>query len=79
VWSSVLAALAELGGVSESPEAEAARAAYETSDSIPDAVRASVCGAELVTWGFSRDVDLAVEIDTSEVVPVLRDQAFQSA
>ena len=67
----VLAALAEHGGCSESPEAAAARAAYETSDSIPDDVRGSASGVELVTSGFSQDVDVAVEIDASDVVPVL--------
>jgi 2-phosphosulfolactate phosphatase len=74
----VLAARSELAPLAESPEAAAARAAYETSDSIPDDVRTSVSGAELVTSGFSQDVDVAVEIDTSDGVPILRGEAFQS-
>lgn len=72
----VLAALARPG--SESPEAAAARAAYEVARSIPDAVRRCASGIELVTGGFGQDVEVAVEIDASDIVPVLVDGAFRA-
>ena len=66
----VSAALGECAGLSESPEAAAARAAYAGCESVADDVRRSASGVELVTSGFSQDVDIAVEIDVSDVVPV---------
>lgn len=71
------AVLAGLPSAGASPEARAAVAAY-------DAVRGRTCaalpacrsGQELVEGGFARDVEIAAEADVSEVVPVLRGEAF---
>lgn len=75
----VVAALARCGGCTESPEAAGARALYEVTQSVPDAVRRCASGVELVRAGFGQDVDVAVEVDASPVVPVLTDGAFQRA
>lgn len=75
----LLAALAQRGGAAESPEAKCARAAYEGTDSVPDAVRNSASGVELVVAGFAEDVEVAVDIDASSVVPVLSGGAFRAA
>ena len=71
----VLAALARHGA--ESPEAAAARSAYESCRSVPDAVRHCASGVELTTSGFAEDVEIAVETDVTDVVPVLVDGAFR--
>ena len=75
----VLAALAARGGSTESPEAAAARTAYETTNSVADVIRRCASGVELADAGFAEDVDVAVDTDASHVVPVLRDGAFQRA
>lgn len=74
----VLSALGS-GAGSESPEARVARAAYEATPSVPDAVRGCASGLELARAGFGRDVEIAVELDASDVVPVLGGGAFRPA
>jgi len=71
----VLAALARHGA--ESPEATAARSAYESCRSVPDAVRHCASGVELTSGGFEADVEIAIEVDASDVVPLLVDGAFR--
>jgi len=44
---------------------------------VPALIRGSVSGRELVAQGFGRDVDLAVEVAVSAVVPVLAGGAFE--
>jgi len=73
----VLAALAHRGGGPESPEARGARAAYQGTGSVEEAVRRCASGLELRDRGFGEDVEIAVEGDVSRVVPVLADGAFQ--
>jgi 2-phosphosulfolactate phosphatase len=75
----VLAALARQGGFTESPEAARARAAYEPARSVPDAIRHCASGVELRARGFGPDVEVAVEIDASDVVPVLVGGTFRPA
>jgi 2-phosphosulfolactate phosphatase len=74
----VISALAGRG-FTESPRAAAARAAYERARSVPDAVRGCTSGRELAARGFAADVEVAVEIDASEVVPLLAGGAFAPA
>ena len=48
----------------------------------PDLARTimdSASGRELTAIGFAEDVAIAVEIDASDAVPVLRDGAFSAA
>jgi 2-phosphosulfolactate phosphatase len=75
----VLAALAAQRAGTESPEAASARAAYESTRSVADAIRRCASGVELVGAGFADDVDIALDADASDVVPVRRDGSFQSA
>ena len=70
----VLAALAATGGFS--PEAELAARTFTATPDVVAAVRSCGGGVELVAKGFAGDVDVAVELDASEVVPVLRGGAF---
>jgi 2-phosphosulfolactate phosphatase len=77
----VLSALVQHGASAESPEAARARAAYEHEppESVPDAVRRCASGVELVEEGFGEDVEVAVELDVSTVVPVLTQRGFRRA
>jgi 2-phosphosulfolactate phosphatase len=74
----VIDALMALGVTDVSPEAEAARAAFAATVSIPDAVRRSTSGVELITSGFGADVEVAVQGEASELVPVLTNGAFRA-
>lgn len=63
---------------SESPEAAAAGTLYESTRSVGDAVRRCASGVELIEAGFADDVEVAVELDASDVVPLLVDGAFRA-
>jgi 2-phosphosulfolactate phosphatase len=72
----VVAALAECGGRTLSPEAETARACFEATADVAAAVAGSVSGRELADGGFGEDVAIAVESGACPLVPVLVDGAF---
>lgn len=72
------ALIAALPARLRSPEAEAAAALFLATRSVPDAVRRCASGVELVEAGFAEDVEIAVELDRSAAVPVLRDGAFRA-
>ena len=67
------AVLRHLGGLS--PEARSAVAAYEAGVDL----HGCASGRELVDAGFAEDVDVAAQVDVSEVVPVLVDGEFSHA
>ena len=75
----VIDALAALGVRNTSPEAEAARAVFTSTVSIPETVRRCASGVELIGGGFGTDVEVAVQLDASDEVPVLMDGAFCAA
>jgi 2-phosphosulfolactate phosphatase len=75
----VLAALAAQRAWAESPEAASARAVYESTRFVADAIRRCASGVELARSGFAEDIDIAVDADASDVVPVRRDGSFQPA
>ncbi|HEX7305365.1 2-phosphosulfolactate phosphatase [Lentzea sp.] len=68
----VLAALSGSSSGQASPEARLAVAAFRGTDVVA-AVRDSGSGRELIGNGHAADVDLAVELDVSDAVPVLVD------
>jgi len=73
----VLAALVDLGATGLSPEALMAAAAYRAvADRVPDELHACASGRELVDIGFAADVEIAAEVDGSDIVPVLDGDAF---
>ncbi len=74
----VLDALAGLGVEGLSPEAELAAAAYRAA-SFPDDLLACAGGRELIDAGFPEDVEVAGQVDSSEVVPVLEGDRFLAA
>ncbi|NJP34237.1 2-phosphosulfolactate phosphatase [Micromonospora thermarum] len=65
------------GGLSV--EAAVALAALASTPDVPAAVRGSVSGRELAEGGFAGDVDIAVAVGVSDVVPVLRQGVFTRA
>ncbi|WDZ86183.1 2-phosphosulfolactate phosphatase [Micromonospora cathayae] len=65
------------GGLSV--EAAMALAALASTPDVPAAVRGCVSGRELVENGFAEDVEIAVQVDVSTVVPVLRQGVFVAA
>lgn len=67
-------------GVELTPEARSAAAAWrEVRGSAREALHACVSGLELVGQGFPGDVDVAAEVGTSTVVPVLVDGRFRGS
>jgi 2-phosphosulfolactate phosphatase len=76
----VLAALADLGvGEADlSPEARAAADAFRAVEpSLAASLQACAGGRELADAGFAEDVDVAADLDASDVVPVLADAEFR--
>lgn len=65
------------GGLSV--EAAMALAALASTPDVPAAVRGCVSGRELVEGGFADDVEIAVRVGVSTVVPVLRQGVFVRA
>lgn len=73
------AIVAGLSG-SRSPEAECALATYAAAASrLRKLVMSCSSGRELVQRGYTRNVEIATEIDASTCVPVLRDACFTRA
>lgn len=62
------------GGLSV--EAAVALAALSSVRAVPAAIRGCVSGRELIYRGFQEDVEIAVQIGVSTVVPLLRDGVF---
>jgi 2-phosphosulfolactate phosphatase len=75
----IVEALAVVGIDYYSPEAAAAAAAFTgLRSATAQLIRSSASGRELVERGFAADVDLAVEMDVSHAVPILREFSFSS-
>jgi 2-phosphosulfolactate phosphatase len=61
-----------------SPEAELAAAAYRhIAVGAREALFGCASGRELVGFGYPQDVEIAAEVDTSDVVPVLAGEGFR--
>jgi 2-phosphosulfolactate phosphatase len=71
----VLAGL-RAAGCALSPEAAALVSAYEATGDVEGAIRSCGSARELIAAGYGTDVDMALEIDVDEAVPVLVDGAF---
>jgi 2-phosphosulfolactate phosphatase len=62
-----------------SPEARLAADAFLAIEaSVVDSMRDCASGLELAAAGFAEDVDVAAELDVSDVVPVLGDGEFRA-
>ncbi|MBA2955142.1 2-phosphosulfolactate phosphatase [Nocardioides sp. MAH-18] len=73
----VVAALVDLGVGGLSPEARVAEHAFRAvAPRLAEELHACVSGQELTGIGFAGDVDVAAELDRSDVVPVLESDAF---
>ena len=80
----LLGAALVLDGLSGAPGGLSVEAAVVLSvlgavSDVPAAVRGSASGRELTVAGFAADVDVAVRVGASEVVPVLRGGVFGPA
>ncbi|WP_245568813.1 2-phosphosulfolactate phosphatase [Nocardia concava] len=75
----VIDAVAAHGGRPLSPEASIARGSYAGTADVPALIRDSASGRELASIGFEDDVAIAIEVDSSTVVPVLTDGVFENA
>jgi 2-phosphosulfolactate phosphatase len=77
----ILSSLVVLGcGGGMSPEAWAAVDLYDAGvDVLAERMHGCVGGRELASKGFGADVDVAADLNASEVVPVLTDGAFEPA
>ncbi|WP_406300630.1 2-phosphosulfolactate phosphatase (plasmid) [Embleya sp. NBC_00888] len=75
----VVAGLGEHGCGTISPEADAAAGAFVSTSDVGTAVAAGASGRELAAGGFAEDVAIAIEMDGSNVVPVLSGGAFAHA
>lgn len=71
----VVAGLVDLGVTGLSPEARVAERAYRAAR-LPEDLLACASGQELAGIGFESDVEIAAELDATDVVPVLVDEAF---
>lgn len=67
------------GDVPLSVEAAVALAALAAVPDVPAAVLGCASGRELVAGGYTEDVAIAVRINGSRMVPVLRGEAFEAA
>jgi 2-phosphosulfolactate phosphatase len=73
-----IAGLVEEGIGGLSPEAHLAMAAYrQVERHIGQVLEDCVSGQELIQHGYREDVDIAAELNTSWIVPVLRDDRFR--
>ena len=72
------AIVAALAGPGRSPEAELAALTWAAArDRLPGLLAGSVSGRELAHAGVPVDVQLAGEVDASDVVPILVDGVFE--
>ena len=63
-----------------SPEARVARDAFRSAmDDLPQLIRASTSGRELIDGGFPGDVDAALQVGVSTCVPLLANGAYRAA
>ncbi len=74
----IAALVARKTGLRLSHEAAAALALYSSTTSVCDAVRESTSGQELAERGYAEDVEMAVDVDADDVVPVFVEGAFRS-
>lgn len=78
-WLGAGAIIAALGGDLRA-EAELAAATYRNVGTrLTELVRDSGSGRELARWGFTADVDVALEVDASAAVPILRERRYVAA
>ena len=72
------AIFAAMRGKHPSPEAEAAIGAFRYVErSLTNAIRCCASGRELIEDGFPEDVTIAADLDASDTVPRLVEDAFQ--
>lgn len=78
-WLGAGAIIDALGG-SLNAEADLASEAYRaTRPRLAQIIRDGRSGHELSGWGYADDVEVALEFNATDVVPLMRDGAYQAA
>lgn len=76
-WLGAGAVIAALNG-SKSPEEMAAERLFAAGDELMDLVKSCASAREIIDRGFAADVELAAELDCSDVVPALTNGEFRA-
>jgi 2-phosphosulfolactate phosphatase len=78
-WLGAGAIIEAIGGTSNA-EADLAAEGYKAARSrLAQIIRDSRSGCELSGWGYAADVEVALEVGATDVVPLMREGAYQAA
>lgn len=75
-WFGAGAVIAALNGTANAEATSAADAYLSAAARLPDLIRNSRSGRELIGWGYAEDVDIALELGASRAVPIMQDGAY---
>jgi 2-phosphosulfolactate phosphatase len=78
-WLGAGAVIAASRGEANAEAEFAARAYRGVEGRLADIVRDSRSGRELAGWGYGGDVEVALEVDSTVAVPILREGAYEAA
>ena len=78
-WLGAGAVIAACRGEANAEAGLAADAYRMVQGRLTEVVRDSRSGRELIGWNYGADVDLAVEVDATALVPMMRDGAYKAA
>nr|WP_317892861.1 2-phosphosulfolactate phosphatase [uncultured Sphingomonas sp.] len=77
-WLGAGAIIDALGGT-RNAEADLAAEAYRAAKPrLAQILRDSRSGRELSGWGYAADIEVALEVDAADVVPMMREGAYQA-
>lgn len=78
-WLGAGAIIAASSGKANAEAELAAKAYVAVEANLADVVRESRSGRELTGWGYGEDVEVALEVDSTNVVPIMRNGAYEAA
>jgi 2-phosphosulfolactate phosphatase len=78
-WFGAGAVITALRGDVDAEAASAADAYLSTSKRLARLIRESRSGRELIESGYAEDVDIALELDASASVPIMRNGVYEDA
>ena len=76
-WLGAGAIIQASGGTANAEAHLAAEAYGAATPRLAHIIRDSRSGRELSGWGYGDDVDVALEVDATGVVPLMRDGAYE--
>ena len=77
-WLGAGAIIDALGGTRNAEADLAAEAYREAKPRLDQILRDSRSGGELSGWGYAADIEVALEVDSADVVPMMREGAYQA-